>query len=351
MNSWNLIKSKPAFIKLLNWEYWPAKMFYLPMWVYLPYLQLRSGHPCFFTATNPGIKTGGLGLESKFDTIKSIPDSLKPRTVFAPKGIAFDQVEKQLHQEGIEYPIIAKPDIGYRGLLVKKIESPEALRSYFDKYPIDIILQEFIQGLDEFGVLYYRFPWEKSGRISSLTLKDFLHVTGDGISSVRELIIAKPRASLQLERLEQTQKELLNTIPAKGNRIPLGVIGNHSKGTHFINGNKHIDEQLVKTFDQITSQIDGLYYGRYDLKCSSLEALKEGKDIVIIEINGVCSEPTHIYDSQKTSYFRALRDILKHWNIIYKISKANRKRGIDCMPTKEMIQRFWHLNKYIKKLG
>ncbi|MEM8909579.1 MAG: hypothetical protein AAGD05_17155, partial [Bacteroidota bacterium] len=216
--------------------------------------------------------------------------------------------------------------------------------------PIDFVVQEFIEVLNEFGVLYHRLPWEKRGRITSLTFKEFLHVLGDGQSTVRQLIEAKPRAYLQLERLKQTHGDLLKQIPQKGQRIPLGIIGNHSKGTHFINANEHIDEQLTQTFDAITEQMPGLFYGRYDIKCPSFEDLKAGKNITIIEINGVCSEPTHIYDAQQINYFSALKAILQHWDIIYQISKANRQRGIACMPAWELANRFRRLFAYLKQL-
>lgn len=325
-------------------------MFYLPMWFYLPYLQLRARHLCFFTAANPGIDTGGLGLESKFTTTEKIPSHLRPKTILVRKDTDFQEVKQQLRQAGIDYPIIAKPDIGYRGLLVKKIADAATLKTYLAQYAVDFVLQEFIEVLNEFGVLYYRHPSEESGQISSLTFKEFLHVMGDGTSTVLELIEAKPRARLQLQRLRKSHPVLLESIPKKEEYVPLGVIGNHSKGTHFINANQYIDDQLVRTFDEITRQLSGVFYGRYDIKCPSFEDLKAGKNIKIIEINGVCSEPTHIYDAQKTSYFKALRDIVRQWKIIFQISQANRKQGVTCMPAKELVNRFRALFKYLKQL-
>ena len=317
---------------------------------YMPYLQLRSGHPCFFTAANPGIKTGGMGLESKFETLEKIPDYLKPKSILIKNGTKNEVVIKRLSESGITFPLIAKPDLGYRGLLVKKIKSESELKTYLSAYPIDFILQEFVSELNEFGVLYYRFPSEQRGHISSLTLKEFLHVTGDGQSTVEALINKVPRAKLQKERLKENRPTLLLQIPEKGKQINLGVIGNHSKGTQFINGNKFINDQLIATFDNICSQIQGMNYGRFDIKCKNLEDLMAGKNIVIIELNGVCSEPTHIYDAQKHSYFKALKDILNHWTIIYKISKANRKKGIRCMPPAEMIHRIRGLRRYMNLL-
>jgi len=289
-------------------------------------------------------------LESKFESIEKIPAHLKPKTILVRKTDRLEHCLKQMETAKIEFPIIAKPDVGYRGLLVKKIQNQEGLKNYIQQYPIDFVIQEFIEVLNEFGVLYHRLPSAEKGDITSLTFKEFLHVIGDGQSTLQELIMAKPRAKLQLERLRKSHANQMDQIPEKGLRIPLGIIGNHSKGTNFINGNQYIDEELVATFDRITAQLAGVYYGRYDIKCPSFEDLKAGKNITIIEINGVCSEPTHIYDAQSMSYFGALKSIVKHWRIIYQISQVNRQSGTSCTPFKELVRRFAQLKSYLKTL-
>ena len=159
-----------------------------------------------------------------------------------------------------------------------------------------------------------------------MTLKKFLSVTGDGKSTVRELITAYPRAKLQLETLEESQPKLMNQIPDKGEEVRLVSIGNHCKGTTFLGGNHLIDEQLTQIFDEISSQIDGIYFGRFDIRCQSVEALKAGQHFKILEINGVKSEPTHIYEPG-FSIWEAYRILFRQWNTIYKISMENKARG------------------------
>lgn len=87
-------------------------------------------------------------------------------------------------EEKIEYPLIAKPDIGFRGLLVKKIENESELKSYIQKYDINIIIQEYINCKNECGIFYHRHPNEEKGVITSITLKKFLNITGDGSSTL-----------------------------------------------------------------------------------------------------------------------------------------------------------------------
>ena len=340
----------PFIIRLLNWEYWPSQAFYFPLIPYFIYLAIRSRHACFFTAVNPGIEAGGIGIESKFKTIENIPKTYCPKTIIAKANIPFENLAQQLRSAEINFPVIAKPDIGFRGLLVKKINSSNTLKDYLSRYNIDFIIQEFVSYPTEVGVMYYRFPYEQSCHITSLTLKEFLHVRGDGRSSVEQLISDHPRAHLQLQRIQKTFPNLLNSIPKKNEKVNLGVIGNHSKGTRFINGNHLIDKELIKVFDHIGKQIQGFNYGRFDIKCKSLDDLKKGQNFKIIEVNGVCSEPTHIYDPEGSTYFKSVQDIKKHWGVVQKIGVLQHQLGKAYWKPLKMMKALWHLRAYTRNI-
>ncbi|MDX1666812.1 MAG: hypothetical protein R3350_06270 [Saprospiraceae bacterium] len=345
---WDRIKGWPAIIRLLNWEYWPAYAFYWPLVLfYYPYLSLKAGHWCFFTAANPGIETGGLGAEPKIDTIRKIPGPYRPKSTLILAGTPFREVRRRLFATGIEYPLIAKPNVGFRGILVKKIGSEDQLEAYLDTHPVDFILQEFIDLPSEIGVLYYRFPEEEEGTITSLTLKEFLSIQGDGQSTVLELIERKARARLQLDRFRRDRPHLLDKVPEEGVELSLGSIGNHNLGTRFIDANHLIDDRLRRIFDGLFLQLEGVCYGRLDIKCRDLEDLKAGGHFVILEINGVCSEPTHMYDPRRNTYFGALREILRHWSVIYRLSMENHRRGAGFMPAREMLGRLYRLWRYL----
>lgn len=343
-------KRAPGWIKLLNWEYWPSPAYYFPMLFYFPYLTLRSRHPCFFTAANPSIYTGGIGVESKYQTLQLIPKKYRPNTLLVNPTDSIEHIRAKLTNHAIGFPLIAKPDVGYRGLMVHKIETEMELTQYLKKHPFPFLLQEFLAGEAEFGVFYVRFPNDTRGRVTSITLKEFLHVTGDGQSTLLELILQSPRAILQLERLKQSYGSRFATVPAKGEYVELGVVGNHSKGTAFFNGNHLIDPTIDETFDRISKQIPGFYYGRYDIKCNGLQDLRTGQNIKIIELNGVCSEPTYIYDPSKSSYWGAIGTILKHWSIIRKISEQNHQKGAPYLSPLTMIKAFKDLRAYMIKV-
>lgn len=289
-------------------------------------------------------------MESKYKTILKIPAPYRPKSVLVRRGTPLEHTEQQLERAGITYPFIAKPNLGFRGLLVKKIHERSELVAYLERYPIDFILQELLLLPEEIGVLYYRMPGEQRGEVTSITCKEFLSVTGDGQSTVLELIHRHPRALLQLPRIEQQLPQILTEKPDKGQSVNLGIVGNHAKGTRFINSNDRINDKINRTFDRISKPIEGFYYGRFDLKCASFASLESGKGIKVIELNGVCSEPTHMYDPERGTYFSAIRDIVRHWKIIYRISRANRRRGIRYETHRTIAREFLNLFAYQRKI-
>ncbi|HHB79414.1 MAG TPA: hypothetical protein ENK85_09310 [Saprospiraceae bacterium] len=344
------IKDSPKYVRWTQWEYWPMAAFYIPVFPYYLYLSVRAGHPFFYVAANPSIKSGGSGFESKYDTIKMLPQKWAPKTILAPKGSDFKVIQNALRQKEIDFPVIAKPDIGFRGLLVEKVNNPAQLKAHIQKYQIDFIIQEFIESPIEFSIFYHRIPGEDQGNITSLTVKEFLQINGDGKTNFGDLLHKSPRAKVILKDLQLRYKNLWHSIPVKGKKIKVMEIGNHCRGAHFINGNHLIDKQLHKVFDELNHKIPGWNYGRVDVRCDSIEALKKG-DFKIIEINGVLSEPTHIYDATKTTYWKALREIAKHWKILYLVATKNHKKyGIEYDNPVEYIRSVKKLRQYVKGL-
>ncbi|WP_425659165.1 D-alanine--D-alanine ligase [Tenacibaculum ascidiaceicola] len=305
----------------------------------------------FFSATNPCIKSSGNGTESKYETILLVPEKHRPKSVLIKPNTDFEIVCKNIQEQKINFPLIAKPDIGFRGLLVEKITSKDALKNYLEKYTIDIIIQEFLDYENECGIFYHRNPKNDSGKISSLTLKRFLSITGDGTSTLKELILADERAKLYIELFSKIHQDKLTEIPIKNKVIKLTAIGNHSKGTQFINGNHLISDKLTTTFDKLSKSIPGWYYGRIDLKYNTFEELEEGIDFKILEINGIIAEPTHIYDSQNYTYLKALKAIRTHWKSLFTIAITNHRNfNTPYKDSISFLNEIILLKKYTKKI-
>jgi len=315
---------KSFFNKIRKWEYWPLSYFYMPIYIYYLLLSLKARTMFFFTASNPLMELGGLRNYSKANILKTIDDAYLPKTVYLESEEDRKQVLELLKNAEISFPFVAKPDMGERGNGVRKIDDKDALSTYLQNVSGLIILQEFIEYPLELGVLYYRYPNESSGHVSSVVKKDFLTVTGDGKSTIRQLMEKHERGHLYINNIINIYPQLIDKQPKMGEKVLLEPIGNHSRGTAFLDANHLINDDLVKVFDKISQSIEGFSFGRYDFKVSSLESLYAGKDIKILELNGANSEPAHIYDPQN-SLWRAYRDLFKHWAILYRVSTRNHK--------------------------
>ena len=341
------------FKKITNWEYWPSTLFYVPLLSYPFYLAIKARSFGFFSAVNPGIEGSGNGLESKYKTIQLLPSNYCPITIYVEKGENIQDILSKIAKNNIEFPLIIKPDIGFRGLLVTKIKNEIELSGYLKKYnSINLIIQEFVNYQHECGIFYHRLPGEKTGKITSVTLKKYLTVVGNGNSTLLELMMNNERAKHYSDLIKEINKDILETIPKNAEEVILNVIGNHSKGTQFINGNHLINKELDNFLDNLNAKIEGWYYGRIDLKYNNFEELLKGENLKIIEINGVISEPTHIYDPSKGTYFTALKSIKNHWKIMYKIGVKNKKLGKgNYTDLSYLLAVYFKYKKYLKKVN
>jgi hypothetical protein len=276
---------------------------------------------------------GGMMGESKFDVLNLVPYEVKPKTIFISFPVSVEVVLKKIQENLLSFPLIFKPDLGERGWMVNRINNEEDVKNYLAKIKIDFLIQELVDLPLEFGVFYVRMPDEEKGKVVSITAKDFLSVKGDGIKTLGELILAKDRAKLQWETLRVRFLKQLNEIVPKDQKHELGSIGNHCLGTTFLNGNNLITPKLNDSFDHISKQVKDFYFGRYDLRCASLEDLENGK-VKIVELNGCGAEPAHIYQPG-ASLIDALKVLYVHWRTMYRISKINHNRGVPYLSFRE----------------
>ena len=318
---------RQKLIKIIRFEYWPWWLFYIPCIPYWLILSVKARSPMFFSNVNPGIYLGGLFGESKKSILDGIPKKYLPKTILFEHGTAIANILVACANEEISFPFIFKPNIGERGKGVEKIFSREQLIKHIKTVKEDFIIQEFIEYEIELGIFYHKYPNAHKSGITSVTAKEFLTITGDGINTFEALIKKSVRASYQYNRMKVKFAERWQKIIPAGEKILLEPIGNHCRGTMFLNHNKLINAELVAVFDKISKDIPGFFYGRYDLKVKSIEDLYAGKNIRIMELNGVASEPAHIYDPG-FSLLGAYRELHKHLRIIAEISLQNHQLGI-----------------------
>jgi len=298
------------------------------------YLAIKAKSIFFGTAANPLIENGGFLMESKKLIYDSLPEGTYPVTLkFSPKD-STAEILKQFQKINLCYPIIAKPDIGMRGMAIQKIKSDKELISYVSKVDFDFLLQEFIDFPEEAGIFYVRMPGEALGKITGIVWKEFVIVEGDGHSTIRQLIESNPRFSLQMKVLEQEYTEYLNSIPAENEKINLVPYGNHARGSKFTDATYRVNDKLTSAINNICTKVPEFYYGRMDIRFKSFHDLEMGGNFSIIELNGAGSDPTHIYDPEHSIFF-AWKEIIRHLNMLHKVSLLNMKAGNKSLTFKE----------------
>jgi hypothetical protein len=271
------------------------------------------------------MENGGFLMESKKKIYDLLPQKYYPRTLFFETGTSSQIVWQQLEHNEFSFPLVGKPDIGMRGLAVKKLHNKKELYEYITTSNVNFLIQEFIPYELEAGIFYCRLPNEKKGHVTGIVYKEFLTITGDGKSTLLHLLQKDKRSILQLPALKEQLGERLNQVLPNGVKKLLVPYGNHARGAKFIDASHLIDEALTNVIDEVCQQVDGFYYGRMDIRFQSWEELKNGKNFSIVELNGAGSEPTHIYDP-KHSIFFAWKEIIRHWNFLFQISKQNKKK-------------------------
>lgn len=273
------------------------------------------------------MENGGYIMESKFTIHKQLPQHLVPQTFLVNTNESFAAVKEKLQQQKIDYPFFCKPDIGGKGRGVVKIENGKQLHQYHLNSPINYLVQAAISYKNEIGVFYCRRPGQAKGFISGIVEKGVMQVKGDGIKTLQQLIEAIPRYYFQRKFLFEKYAKQLNAILPQDEIFQLSEIGNHARGSMFTDCSHLNCKKLEAVFDKLSDAYNTFYFGRYDIKFNSWEELYDGKNFMIIELNGSGSEPTHMYDPKK-KIWQAWKIILQHWKIMYQIAVTNHKSGV-----------------------
>ncbi len=324
-----------------HWEYWPPWFFYLPVVAYILYLGIRHRHWTLFTAANPAIGAGSVFNGSRSDLLAGLSASgTVPPFIRVPQSQSIDDqleaVRSFMADRRVDFPVACKPDRGRLGQGHHLVDTVEALRAYLVIARTDTIVQPDIPG-KTFRVFYYRYPGQESGRIFAITEQRQFHVTGDGHNTLEHLIlkdsIAVCRASLYLDEL----RNRLHEIPQKGIAVPLVLERNHHRGGIFLDGTKLITPALTQAFDDLARHLEGVHFGRYDVRTESTEAFMTGGDFKLMELNGLTWDPTHTRYPTNTLR-NAWATLMQQWKIAFEIGAVNRKRGASTITVVEFLR-------------
>lgn len=321
------MKIKDRLYVLTHWEHWDYRAKYIPLIPAWLWYCVRAKSLWFFTPSNPTLTFGGFEGESKKEMYDQLPPGSYPKSVFISHAMAFKEAEKLQVANGLSFPFVVKPDAGMMGFLVRKITNPEEFRSYHEQMPAAYILQELVTYPIEISVFYYRFPGEQQGHITGFVRKEPMEVKGDGRKTLLQLAQEHPRARFRMGEIRSKHANRLGEVIGAGEIVSLSSAANLSRGGKLVSLSHEKDDSLLKVFDDLSHYAKHFYYGRYDIKCASVEDLKKGRNFSILEFNGSGAEPHHIYGNGNT-LLEAHTILLRHWKVLYTISKLNYARGI-----------------------
>ncbi|MGB1376112.1 MAG: hypothetical protein ACPG8N_10370, partial [Rhodothermales bacterium] len=221
--------------------------------------------------------------------------------------------------------LVLKPDVGERGHGVHIVRTQQQLLEAATHYPAAFIVQEFVPG-EEFGLFYVRQPHEATGMLFSVTRKVLIHVIGNGKHTLERLILDDPRAVCMAPTFLKRHTARLDWVPEMGEKVTLVNVGTHARGALFLNGEELITPTLQAAVDAFAGRMPGFYFGRFDVRVPSVDHLCRGDDLKILEVNGVSSEATHIYDPSGT-HREAIRTLSEQWRLAFEIGRANMELG------------------------
>jgi membrane protein DedA with SNARE-associated domain/pimeloyl-ACP methyl ester carboxylesterase len=326
--------------RLVRWEFWPLWVLYAPVVVYVAWLALKHRSLAVMTATNPAIPGGGFVGESKsaiLDGLADAPD-LVARHLFLR---AADPVEQRreatrtfLNEHGLTLPVVLKPDAGQRGSGVWIVQDEEELERRLDELKVDSLLQEYVPGI-EFGLFYARRASEAQGRLISITEKVRPTVTGDGTRTLEDLILFDDRAVCLARTYLDLNAARLDDVPAADEQVTIAELGTHCRGAIFLDGERVHSTELTASVERLSRALPGFHFGRYDVRTESVKALMAGR-FKAVELNGLTSESTHIYDPRHT-LFGAWRTLCRQWELAFEIGAENRAQGASTTSAAELV--------------
>lgn len=328
-------------------EFWPPVVFYAPVAVHWCWLALRFRGLLLPSIANPSIYSGGLIGESKKQILDLVGSSQRRWVaryltieIAGGREESISAVKEKMKLAELDYPVVAKPDVGQRGAGVWPLFGDQDLGDYLDGFPPGhaLMVQELV-GFDgrvdpassstdfkEAGVMYWRLPGEESGSIPSITVKRFPEVVGDGERTIAKLIDDDPRARHLARVYRERLRAQLELVPAEGERVPLVFAGNHCQGVINKNGNDFLTPELQDRIDAIARSMPGFYFGRFDIRFNDFDEFLGGEGFKIVEVNGASGEATHIWDAS-TTLGEAYGTLREQFHALFTIGVENRRRG------------------------
>ena len=125
-------------------------------------------------------------------------------------------------------------------------------------------------------------------------------------------------------------------MPGAGEVVRLGVVGSNRVGGLYVDGRATVTEAMRRRFDEISRSLPEFYFGRYDIRFDTIEALQAGEGFSIVEINGAGAEAIHIWDPD-FSMLAGYSTLMRQQRLLFEIAADNRARGFEPLSARELI--------------
>ncbi|MEO0508613.1 MAG: D-alanine--D-alanine ligase [Verrucomicrobiota bacterium] len=329
-------------------EFWPMWLMYAPValqWIGLT-LKYRSFTLPF--VANPKLTLSGMVGMPKSELLAqatgTLNDRILPWIVYAkteasPEG-QVSQMLELAEESGIHLPFVCKPDIGCRGVGVKRVESKQQLEAILKSYPVGagLLIQRLASHEPEAGVFFVKDPDTGSVSIPSMTFKFTPSIVGDGRHTFGQLVEKDPRAGRLIHLYKARHEDRWNEVLRFNETVKLVFSASHSKGAIFKDARDFVTPTLVQELGHLMEGLPEFYYGRLDVKFPDIASLQCGEGLEIVEINGASSESIHIWDKD-AQLKDAVKQLLWQYRTLFRIGASHRKRGIRPPGMRKFLQR------------
>jgi hypothetical protein len=340
----------------------PGTMERIPKWLNLVpmvlqwcWLGLRHGSLTLPSAVNPDITAGGLVGDTKSEYFACMGAHARSKVApFVMVRVTGEDMPAialaAMRDGGLAFPVVAKPDLGWCGFGVCRLDDASALAEYLAVYPSgeSLMLQRYLDEPGEAGIFYVRHPDASRGWLLGILLRHYPQVSGDGAHSVAQLIAADGR----LQRALRNQREHEcrydpDEVPPPGDTVRLSLIGSTRVGGRYEDGSALASEALLAAIEAIARDMPRFHAGRFDVRYRSLQDLRSGR-FTIMEVNGAGSEAVHAWDP-KYSLRQVYRMVFAKQRLLFALGAVNRARGCRPIGLLALARHHWRQQRLIHR--
>ena len=309
-------------------------MFELPFYLYLGWQCLKRGLSIKTLAkANYALDHGEIGLSSKFDSQMAFNQDYFMPTELIEDSLNVDEKKARIRKfiDTHNFPVVLKSNLGSVGKGIVKLEMDSDVDKHTPRLLGGYIIQKYTSNPYECGVFFVRVGGQ--AKITGINQKHFPTIVGNGVDSIDVLAKNHYRYSAHWNLFLQDFDT--SVVLAQGEEKQLSFIGSHTLGCKFTDDSHLNTPELEAAMFKFFESQPGFNFGRVDVKCADQAAFQRG-EFVVIEVNGVASLPTHMFDP-KFSVWHAYRIFFEHAVYLAQAANDHRHQPMELLSYSEVI--------------